>query len=259
MSGERVKLWLVPLLLIAGAGAILLARGDEPLFRAINQARWAPDGFWAAVTMLGDASLLLALALLLTRRHAHLLPAVLLAAVAAGVWVQIMKALLDVPRPSLALDAASVRVIGDRLWRHSFPSGHAAAAFAAAGIAVLAFRPGVWSLAPVLLASLVAVSRVVVGAHWPLDVVVGALGGWLAAALGLGVMATVAPGPKFALQRVTTVAAASCAAWLIIRAALEPRLYGLVEAVVAVCCLSVFAMGSLSSARRRVAPSEASR
>lgn len=42
-----------------------------------------------------------------------------------------------------------------------------------------------WWLAALLPASLVALSRVVVGVHWPLDILAGAFGGWLAAAAAL--------------------------------------------------------------------------
>jgi hypothetical protein len=67
---------------------------------------------------------------------------------------------------------------------NSFPSGHSATAFMMAGIMCLVYRN--WGLRALLLAlaSLVALSRVAVGAHWPIDVVGGAGLGWLAAGAG---------------------------------------------------------------------------
>lgn len=60
----------------------------------------------------------------------------------------------------------------------SFPSGHASSAFAAAG---LFFRnlPRGLGVPLLLLAVLISLSRVYVGVHYPSDVIVGALSGWL--------------------------------------------------------------------------------
>jgi undecaprenyl-diphosphatase len=63
----------------------------------------------------------------------------------------------------------------------SFPSGHAITAFACA-VALGYFLPRLrWAL--LTLAVLVAISRVVVGAHYASDVIAGAAIGWLSAVL----------------------------------------------------------------------------
>jgi len=56
---------------------------------------------------------------------------------------------------------------------HSFPSGHAANSFALATIFALFFRRLGWVL--MASATLIAYSRIYVGAHWPLDVVAASL------------------------------------------------------------------------------------
>src|SRR6185312_90854 len=64
---------------------------------------------------------------------------------------------------------------------HSFPSGHAAGSFAFA--AFVALRAPRWAVPAILWAVLVAWSRVVLGVHYPSDVLAGAL---LGTAVGIG-------------------------------------------------------------------------
>src|SRR6185503_7716204 len=162
-----------------------MATGSNlPVFRALNSDKH--QAFWSAVTFLGDAAAVLALALLAARRLPRLVWAIVPAALIATVWVHGGKKGYDEPRPLAVLERSEVKVIGPELRHGSFPSGHAATIFTAAGVCVLGLRLGLaWSLALIGIATLVGVSRVVVGAHWPLDVLAGAFGGWIAAALGV--------------------------------------------------------------------------
>jgi undecaprenyl-diphosphatase len=91
----------------------------------------------------------------------------LLAVVAADVVTTLAKAPFHEARPS---EPGPLVTIPNS---HSFPSGHAATSFAAATI-LSAFVP---RAAPAffLLALAIGWSRLYVGVHWPLDVVVGAL------------------------------------------------------------------------------------
>jgi len=78
-----------------------------------------------------------------------------------------------------------VHVIGVALRKGSFPSGHTATAFTLAGIICLQRVPRSLALSVVALATLVGLSRAAVGAHWPLDILGGAFGGWLCAGIGV--------------------------------------------------------------------------
>lgn len=87
--------------------------------------------------------------------------------------VPALKSALDFPRPGAVLGAAA-RVVADHDAAHALPSGHAAFAV----LAACALSPGTprrlrWGLAA--FAVLASVSRVVLGAHFPADVVWGAL------------------------------------------------------------------------------------
>jgi membrane-associated phospholipid phosphatase len=210
------RVWVVPALSLLGAVVLVVTGGNEPVFLLINRLGPATyDVLWASLTILGDTVVALSLGLLLARRRPDLLWAVVPAALLASVWVQVYKPILDVMRPPAVLGNDSIHVIGPAYHYHSFPSGHATTAFALAGLCVLGFRLGPWSLAPLALAVLVAVSRTVVGVHWPLDLVAGACGGWLAAVLGLKLGARASFGLRPAAQWIIALAFAGCAVALL--------------------------------------------
>lgn len=165
----------------------LLTSVDDRVVRAAAGLRSAPltglmtllSAWWVkglAIAALGTVADL-------RRRPLRMPPTPLLAAVAlllASSASSALKDLFDRVRPPLADHAigALVAVPADP----SFPSGHAASAFAAAGV-VAALHPRLRAAA-LGLAALVAVSRVYLGVHYPSDVLAGAV-------LGLAIAAAV--------------------------------------------------------------------
>lgn len=180
--------WDLPIAALAGMAAIVLLDANEPLFLGLNRLSvYTGDGVWAHVTVLGDALIALTLFLALVRRWPDVVWAGLLGGALTFLFVHGFKHGLPVPRPASLLSGEQFHIIGRVLLTRSFPSGHAATAAMLVGVIVLHLsdRGRVWLAAPLLvLAGLVALSRIVVGAHWPVDVLAGLTGGWLAAVAG---------------------------------------------------------------------------
>jgi membrane-associated phospholipid phosphatase len=185
--------WLPPAVALALVAGILETGTNRALFLWLNRGgRAVGDLVWFHLTMLGDGAVALALVLLWIRRAPRLFWAALLAAVVAGLWTQVTKAFVDVPRPLSVFAGPEFHHAGPAYRHVSFPSGHAATAFALAGIWVMGLQgPGRWARRVLLLvlAVLVGLSRIMVGVHWPLDVLWGMLGGWLGAWAGLALQA----------------------------------------------------------------------
>lgn len=182
----------VPLLGLVLALWIQRQPPQRDLFVVLNL--WAtalPDGLWSSLTVLGETDTLLVFMSLLLPWRPQALMAVVAAVPVGGLYSLVLKNAFNAPRPAAVLDAAQFHLIGPLLSNHSFPSGHSITAFAAAS-AVLAcvvtpratLRSALWVLLIVGVASAVGFSRVAVGAHWPVDVLAGACGGWLAGLSG---------------------------------------------------------------------------
>jgi len=171
-----------------------------------------PAWFWESCTTFGDARLLLALALPLLCREPRMLWAILLAALVGGLLSRGIKLAFAMPRPAAILDLGQMTIIGARLTQHSFVSGHTVTAFAFSSV-WLGFQGGRRSGLIFVLASLAGVSRVAVGAHWPIDVLAGAmlglLAGWLGCKLAGKLQWGLRPGNREVLLGLVVIAVAT--------------------------------------------------
>jgi membrane-associated phospholipid phosphatase len=88
--------------------------------------------------------------------------------------VPTLKDFLDFPRPAEVFGVQAIAILGNTEVHHSLPSGHAAFAVLLAASLTPGMAAG-WRWSLVVFAVLVCLSRVVVGAHFPADVMAGAL------------------------------------------------------------------------------------
>mgnify|MGYP001582923291 CR=1 FL=1 len=91
-----------------------------------------------------------------------------------GLFLGVLKPLLNFPRPPLALPSGSLHIIGEPELKHRFPSGHASFAM----VLVASFWPvfnRCFRTVGIFFVVWVCLSRISVGAHFPADVLGGAL------------------------------------------------------------------------------------
>jgi undecaprenyl-diphosphatase len=159
------------------AARSVLQEGDDWFLRLMTRLPASPvvsvakvldflGGVWCNWTLRA-----VVVVILVWRRHWVHLAAFVLAVVTSEALIGTTKALFDRPRPIGSLVATS---------GGSFPSGHAiAAAVTAVGLVIALLHAGhtrwAWERRAALYASLMALSRTYVGAHWLSDVVAGGL------------------------------------------------------------------------------------
>lgn len=91
-----------------------------------------------------------------------------------GLFLGVLKPLLDFPRPPLALPAQTLHIIGIAQYHHSLPSGHSSfAMLCVASLWPVLARSA--RVAGIFFVLWVGISRVSLGAHFPADVVAGFL------------------------------------------------------------------------------------
>lgn len=145
--------------------------------------------FWKGVTFLGDAGwfwiVLTAFLIFQKKTRKTGFTAALALIIGSIITNLILKNAVARIRPYDAVEGLIPLVA--KLKDYSFPSGHTCASFACAVVYYRMYpdKPG---KAALILAVLIAVSRLYVGVHYPTDVLAGGLIGWLSAAAALAMV-----------------------------------------------------------------------
>jgi membrane-associated phospholipid phosphatase len=156
-AGQRIDAWTF---------LVFNVRGGHP--------PWL-DRLMSGFTQIGNGIVIVALALIFFLAGDHLLAyGFSLGALTLWLVVELTKALVHRGRPFIRLTQA--RIVGRRAIGRSFPSGHTSQAFFMATLLAGYLHAGVWAVCLLYaIALLVGITRMYVGAHYPRDVLAGAI------------------------------------------------------------------------------------
>lgn len=155
------------------------------LFSIINPiSNVTGEYLWVFFSLIADTRLLVALLLIFIAKHFHIVWAYLLMLIPGAFLTQGVKIYLGFDRPARVIEPEQINIIGETLLHDAFPSGHTTTIFALLALILASnIKPSLKSIS-VIIASCSGVSRIAVGAHWPIDVLTGASLG-----IGLGLIA----------------------------------------------------------------------
>ncbi|AMO56270.1 GtrA family protein [Endozoicomonas montiporae] len=153
------------------------------------------DALWVVLTNFGDGFFLFPLTMLLFVLKPKQQLSVILTMLVGAVLLNGGKAVIDSLRPAGELGSDMLNIIGPTVRKNSLPSGHTGTVFLMVGLVLAHFKGAIrwWIL---LFGALVAFSRIVVGAHWPQDLVWGIWVGILSTYIGCTLADNIGSGLK---------------------------------------------------------------
>jgi len=183
LAALRAHATLVGMLLLFALIAVSLVwsagqRLDTWIFLFFNlrgyHPRWLDRVMWLATQTGNGVTAFFLAGLLFVLNYRSLAVEVILGTLTLWLVVETLKALTDRARPFLDLE--ETRIIGWRERGRSFPSGHTAQTFFLATMLGRQLQLGIWgTIALYAVAALVGFTRMYVGAHYPRDVIGGAV------------------------------------------------------------------------------------
>lgn len=179
-------LYAFSVFLLIFAAVLYLLNGYHAGFHTINQSTAVmSSSLLSVLTFCGDSAVPLVVVLLFARQRPSVLGIVLIASLFGLMLSHGLKHYFDAMRPPAVLDSSEFQLIGQAFRQHSFPSGHSFSIFIFVTVMWCYIQERPWRVGLVLFGILVALSRVLVGAHWPIDVLVGSALGIASAQLGI--------------------------------------------------------------------------
>lgn len=198
----KVSLFYIPLFLLTAiffylyfADALSVERYVEiqkDIFIDINSTLGQFPSLMLNLTQLGDALIFLSFLTLLIIYAPKFWESLISASIVSAILSKFLKVLFSVPRPAAILDNETFIIIGKKLVGHSsLPSGHSITTFTIITVLMYAFMPKkisskvAWVILLIGLGFIIISTRVGVGAHFPLDVIIGGIIGYISGLIGI--------------------------------------------------------------------------
>ncbi len=157
-------------------------RIQEDLFFTLNDFFASFPLLEYNLTQLGDVLILYPLVAVLLIKAPKFWNVLLISSVFSLFISGILKKLFHIPRPALVLNNDLFMIVGRTLKNFkSHPSGHSITTFIVVTLILLSFMPTkkvhklLWTVFMLVVGLFIALSRVAVGAHFPLDVLAGGM------------------------------------------------------------------------------------
>ncbi len=203
---NNIKLWLLipPFLLLIIMILYFIINNDgssfidhyvyvqKDLFFYLNNKLSQFPNLQFNLTQLGDAMLFYPLLAIFIIYAPKLWEALLTSSFFSLIVSALLKKIFAVPRPAAMFDHDSFTIIGKTLsGKTSLPSGHSICAFIVITTLLFAFMPKkigykiIWSFFIISAGLIIVFSRVGVGAHYPLDVIIGSTIGFIISIIGI--------------------------------------------------------------------------
>ena len=190
IEGQKILLTLI--LIFCGVAVSLVWKTGQSVdvwvFKAFNirgkRACWI-DKTMLGLTQAGSSIFALGVAVVFYLLSDHLLAyEVILGTLTLWLFVEFIKILIHRTRPYVKLK--DIRTVGARAGGTSFPSGHTSQSFFMAALLSHYFSFGLFGGAAIYaVASLIGITRIYVGMHYPRDVIGGAVFGTFWGLLGV--------------------------------------------------------------------------
>ncbi len=144
------------------------------------------------LTQLGDASIILSFLSIFIVYAPKMWESLISASLVSLILSNLLKNIFSVPRPAVVFDNNSFIIIGNTAVGHaSLPSGHSITVFTTLTVLLFAFIPKkwkykiLWVLLTIIVGVVIVFTRVGVGAHYPLDVLIGSIVGYISGLIGI--------------------------------------------------------------------------
>ncbi|MGJ1446499.1 phosphatase PAP2 family protein [Sphingobacterium spiritivorum] len=161
-------------------------------FYLINSKLSQFPGIEYNLTQFGDALICLSLLAVFFVFAPKLWEALIVSSIVSCLYSGILKKIFSIPRPAAVFDITSFVIIGKTLTGHnSLPSGHSITVFSTLTVLMFAFIPQkfwykiLWIFSIVMIGLILISTRVGVGAHYPIDVIVGGIIGYITGLTGI--------------------------------------------------------------------------